>query len=44
MALTLRDQGISRAFALQGGYDAWKAAGFPLETKGGLGDTTSPPA
>ncbi len=30
MALQLRDIGF-RAFALTGGFDAWKAEGLPLE-------------
>lgn len=32
MALFLRDQGYE-AFALQGGYAAWRDAGYPLEPK-----------
>jgi 3-mercaptopyruvate sulfurtransferase SseA len=32
VAQYLRDQGY-QAFALEGGYQAWKAAGYPLETK-----------
>ena len=32
MAQFLREQGYE-AFALKGGYLAWKAAGYPLESK-----------
>jgi hypothetical protein len=32
VALFLRNQGYD-AFALWGGYQAWKAAGYPLEPK-----------
>ncbi len=31
MALQLRQLGFSRAFALAGGFDAWKNAALPLE-------------
>lgn len=31
-AATLRDLGYSRAVALDGGYDAWKESGYPVET------------
>ncbi|HEX7623148.1 MAG TPA: hypothetical protein VF400_06215 [Anaeromyxobacteraceae bacterium] len=31
MALQLRQLGFSRAYALTGGFDAWKSAGLPLE-------------
>jgi rhodanese-related sulfurtransferase len=31
VALQLRRLGFSRAFALTGGFDAWKSAGLPLE-------------
>jgi rhodanese-related sulfurtransferase len=29
----LKENGYSRIFALRGGFDAWVAAGYPLETK-----------
>jgi rhodanese-related sulfurtransferase len=29
----LRERGYQNAWALRGGYDAWKAAGLPLEQK-----------
>ena len=32
MAQYLRERGYA-AFALKGGYQAWKAAGYPLEPK-----------
>lgn len=32
MALRLRRRGIDRVRPLAGGYDAWRAAGFPMET------------
>jgi 3-mercaptopyruvate sulfurtransferase SseA len=32
VAQFLREQGFD-AFALKGGYQAWKAAGYPLEPK-----------
>jgi rhodanese-related sulfurtransferase len=31
-AATLRSIGFSRASALDGGYDAWSNAGYPIET------------
>lgn len=31
-ALMLRQKGF-RAFALEGGFEGWKEAGYPLETK-----------
>jgi rhodanese-related sulfurtransferase len=31
VALQLRQLGFSKAFALTGGFDAWKDAGLPLE-------------
>lgn len=31
MALQLRQLGLPKAFALDGGFDAWKDAGLPLE-------------
>ena len=31
MALQLRREGFGEAFALTGGFDAWLAAGLPLE-------------
>jgi rhodanese-related sulfurtransferase len=30
--LTLKQQGITNAAALLGGYEAWKTAGLPIET------------
>ena len=33
MALTLRDRGLAKSFALEGGFDAWQQAGYPLEAK-----------
>ena len=33
VAQTLSDNGYSRAFALRGGFDAWVAAEYPVETK-----------
>jgi 3-mercaptopyruvate sulfurtransferase SseA len=38
VALLLRRRGIDRVRPLAGGYDAWRAAGFPMETR-----TPSPP-
>jgi 3-mercaptopyruvate sulfurtransferase SseA len=32
VALRLRRRGIDRVRPLAGGYDAWRAAGFPMET------------
>jgi rhodanese-related sulfurtransferase len=29
----LRANGFTRAYALRGGFDAWKAAGGPVEAK-----------
>ncbi|HYS82320.1 MAG TPA: hypothetical protein VEM76_16545 [Anaeromyxobacteraceae bacterium] len=31
MALQLRQLGLSKAFALAGGFEAWREAGLPLE-------------
>lgn len=31
MALQLRRNGFAEAYALQGGFDAWRAAQLPLE-------------
>ena len=31
MALRLRELGTANAFALTGGLDAWKEAGYPVE-------------
>ena len=33
MAQELRDQGFTEVYALQGGFDAWKKAGGPVEPK-----------
>jgi rhodanese-related sulfurtransferase len=33
VAQQLREQGFRQAFALKGGFDAWKAAGGPVEPK-----------
>ena len=33
MALRLRDLGFPEAYALEGGWDAWHAAGLPDEAK-----------
>jgi len=33
LAQKLRDRGYANAWALQGGLDAWKKAGLPLESK-----------
>ena len=33
MARELREKGWTRARALVGGFDAWRAAGLPLEAK-----------
>ena len=33
MALTLESNGFKDAHPLIGGYDAWKAAGLPVEPK-----------
>ncbi|WP_373323982.1 rhodanese-like domain-containing protein [Dictyobacter formicarum] len=33
MAQELRRAGWPRAYALTGGWDAWKAAGLPIEPK-----------
>jgi rhodanese-related sulfurtransferase len=32
VALLLRKQGITRIRPLQGGLDAWRESGYPLET------------
>ncbi len=31
MALQLRRNGVQQAYALQGGFDAWRQANLPLE-------------
>ncbi len=31
MALRLREIGVRDAFALEGGFDAWRAGGHPVE-------------
>jgi rhodanese-related sulfurtransferase len=31
VALQLRRNGLPNAYALQGGFDAWRQAGLPLE-------------
>ena len=33
VATTLSAKGYARAFALRGGFDAWIAAGYPVEEK-----------
>ncbi len=33
MARELVDRGIGEAYALRGGFDAWKEAGLPVEAK-----------
>jgi len=33
VAKSLMEKGYSRVFALRGGFDAWVAAGYPIETK-----------
>jgi rhodanese-related sulfurtransferase len=33
VAQKLRDQDFDEAYALQGGFDAWQAAGGPVEPK-----------
>jgi rhodanese-related sulfurtransferase len=33
VAQQLREQGFEHAFALQGGFDAWKQVGGPTEAK-----------
>ena len=33
MALELRARGWSEVYALRGGYDAWVAAGYPVEPR-----------
>jgi rhodanese-related sulfurtransferase len=33
VALQLREQGFENAYALEGGFDAWQAAGSPVEPK-----------
>jgi rhodanese-related sulfurtransferase len=30
----LRELGLAEAYYLEGGYDAWRMAGYPLESKG----------
>jgi rhodanese-related sulfurtransferase len=35
VVLTLRQAGYDKAFALLGGFDAWRDAGLPLEPLGG---------
>jgi rhodanese-related sulfurtransferase len=34
VALQLREQGFTEAYTLLGGFDAWQAASYPVETKG----------
>jgi rhodanese-related sulfurtransferase len=34
VALQLREQGFTEAYALLGGFDAWRSAGYPVEPKG----------
>jgi len=41
VALALRGRGYE-AYALLGGYDAWRDAGYPLETLGGQGHVPTP--
>jgi rhodanese-related sulfurtransferase len=33
VAQQLQDQGFREVYALQGGFDAWKQAGCPVEPK-----------
>jgi rhodanese-related sulfurtransferase len=33
VAQKLRENGYKNAFALRGGFNAWAAAGYPLEEK-----------
>ena len=33
VALQLRERGFTEAYALLGGFDAWRSAGFPVELK-----------
>jgi rhodanese-related sulfurtransferase len=33
VAQQLRDQGFTQAYALRGGFDAWKRSGGPTEAK-----------
>jgi rhodanese-related sulfurtransferase len=33
VAQILRDKGFRNAYALRGGFNAWAAAGYPLEEK-----------
>jgi rhodanese-related sulfurtransferase len=33
LAQKLQDLGYKKVWALQGGFDAWRDAGFPLEPK-----------
>jgi len=40
VAQELRDQGFTEVYALQGGFDAWKKAGGPVEPKGGTENAT----
>ena len=30
----LRDLGLASAYYLDGGFDAWRAANYPIESKG----------
>ncbi|BDG06895.1 rhodanese-like domain-containing protein [Anaeromyxobacter paludicola] len=44
MALRLRELGWEDAYALKGGYDAWKQAGMPVEPRGaGAQSSMTPP-
>jgi rhodanese-related sulfurtransferase len=33
LAQKLQEHGYERVWALQGGFDAWQAAGLPVESK-----------
>jgi rhodanese-related sulfurtransferase len=33
VALRLRELGFDESYALAGGFDAWRAAGYPIERK-----------
>ena len=37
----LRQRGYAHAHALQGGYQAWRAAGYPVEPKQVLASATA---
>ncbi|HEV2175976.1 MAG TPA: hypothetical protein VGW33_02045 [Terriglobia bacterium] len=47
MALLLRRRGINRVRPLEGGFDAWRERGYPLETRlvqvGPVGDASAAP-